>query len=85
MRTIDINAIDMSKPRVRYNGKAQDKCGLSGIIHDVAFMAGNNAWPLYSDIYWDSARYDELKERLSHWICKYKTQKTNNNENQNND
>lgn len=68
---IDVSAIDFSKPKVRYKGKVQDKCDLSYLIHEVAFMAGNSAWPLYSDIYWDSAKYDELKHILIKWINKY--------------
>jgi len=70
---IDIAALDFSKPRVRYKGKAEDKCGLSCLIHETALMLGNTRWPLWSDIYWDSARYDELKERLIENVNKLKT------------
>lgn len=68
---VDISEIDFSKPRVRYKGRVQDKCGLSYLIHEVAFMTGNDSWPLYSDIYWDSAKYDDLKNFLLKWIDKY--------------
>ena len=68
---IEITNIDFNKPRVRYKGKVQDKCDLSFLIHEVAFMAGNTSWPLYSDIYWDKARYEELKTILLEWIDKY--------------
>ena len=69
---IDIAALDFSKPRVRYKGRVEDKCGLSYLIHETALMLGNTSWPLWSDIYWDSARYDELKERLIENVNKLK-------------
>lgn len=78
MRQIEIESIDMSKPRVRYKGQVQDKCALSGLIHDVALMAGNSVYPMWSDIYWDSARYDELRDYLTKWIEKYKSKYNSN-------
>ena len=75
---IDIASINTDKPRVRYKGKVQDKCDLSYLIHKVALMAGNSSWPLYSDIYWDSAKYDELKHILIKWIDKYFAKVKNN-------
>lgn len=68
MRKIQLDLIDMTRPRVRYNGEVQDKCQLAGLIHDVALMAGNSIWPLYSDIYWDSATYVYLKAELNKWM-----------------
>lgn len=76
---IDIASINTDKPRVRYKGRVQDKCDLSYLIHEVALMAGNSSWPLYSDIYWDSAKYDELKNILIKWIDKYFAKVKNNN------
>lgn len=76
---VSIEDLDFSKPRVRYKGEVQDKCALSGLIHDTAFMCGNTSWPLWSDIYWDSARYDELKERLIENVNKLKAKNNGNN------
>ena len=76
---IDVSAIDFSKPRVRYKGKVQDKCDLSYLIHETAFMCGNRNWPLWSDIYWDSARYDELKEKLQDNVNKLKAKDNEHN------
>lgn len=64
----DISKIDLSRKRVRYDNKALDKCALSSLIHDVAFMAGNTCWPLWTDIYWDSAPYIELRRTLIHFL-----------------
>ena len=63
--------IDVTRPRVRYDGRALDKCALSSLIHEVAFAAGNSAWPLWSDIYWDTATYSELKQKLISWLDAY--------------
>lgn len=71
MKRINIQDIDFSKPRVRYQGEVQDKCDLSFLINEVALMAGNGDWPLHSDIYWHSSKYSELKETLIGWINKY--------------
>lgn len=69
----DINEgdIDLSGKRVRYKGEVQDKCGLSNVIHKVASKHGNGNWPLWSDIYWYSATYSELREYLEEWMNKY--------------
>lgn len=67
----DLEKIDMTRPRVRYNGEVLDKCSLSGLIHDVAFMAGNTSWPLWSDIYWYSATYKELVSYAIEWLNRY--------------
>jgi len=72
---VDISEIGFSKPRVRYKGRVQDKCDLSFLIHETAFMCGNTIWPLWSDIYWDTARYDELRERLQENVNKLKETK----------
>lgn len=69
---VDISEIDFSKPRVRYKGRVQDKCDLSYLIHETAFMCGNSCWPLWSDIYWDSAKYGELREKLQENVNKLK-------------
>ena len=60
----DLNGFDFSKPKVRYRGKVQDKCSLSHWIHVTDFMLGNDSWPTYYDIYWDSAKYDEMRNEL---------------------
>lgn len=78
-RRINIADIDFSKPRVRYKGEVQDKCSLSGLIHDTAFMLGNTSWPLWSDIYWDTARYDELRDRLIKNVNALKQKEDNEN------
>lgn len=70
----DLEKIDMTRPRVRYNGEVLDKCSLSGLIHDVAFMAGNTYWPIWSDIYWYSATYKELVSYAIEWINRYNSQ-----------
>ena len=69
---VDISEIDFSKPRVRYKGRVQDKCDLSYLIHETAFMCGNSNWPLWSDIYWDTAKYGELREKLQENVNKLK-------------
>lgn len=56
--------VDFSHPKVRYMGVVQDKLGLRTLIHDTEFMLGNDAWPLTTDIYWDSILYEELKKQL---------------------
>lgn len=76
----DLKKIDMTRPRVRYNGEVLDKCSLSDLIHDVAFMAGNKAWPLWSDIYWYSATYKELVSYAIKWMDKYNNQKKEDDE-----
>ena len=60
----DLSTLDMSRPRVRCNGRVLDKCALSGLIHELALRAGWEAWPLVSDIYWDSMTYAELRAEL---------------------
>lgn len=69
---VDISEIDFSKPRVRYKGRVQEKCDLSYLIHETAFMCGNRNWPLWSDIYWDTAKYGELREKLQENVNKLK-------------
>lgn len=63
----DLDTLDLSRPKVRCNGHALDKCALSSLIHELALKAGNSSWPLWSDIYWDSATYAELREYLVKW------------------
>ena len=78
MKPVRIEEIDFSKPRVRYQGKVQDKCDLSFLIHEVALSAGNSVWPLYSDIYWDTALYKELVDDLKKWVEKHKNKYNSN-------
>lgn len=61
----------MSKPRVRCNGRALDKCALSGLIHEVALRSGWDSWPLVSDIYWDTMTYAELRAKLDVFYTAY--------------
>lgn len=72
MKRIDISKIEISANgrNVRYKGIAQDKCALSFLIHEVAFLAGNLSWPLWSDIYWESSTKLELVVYLSYWLSK---------------
>lgn len=60
----NINDFDFSKPKARYRGEVLDKCSMSHWIHVTDFMLGNDDWPTYYDIYWDSAKYDEMKNEL---------------------
>lgn len=71
IKDFKVSEIDLSGKRVRFRGVCEDKCGLSSVIHHVAFLAGNSVWPLWSDIYWDSFKYSDLKEELIRWIDKY--------------
>ena len=59
----DLNTIDLSCKRVRCNGRSLDKCALSGLIREVNIKAGIT-YITWSDIYWDSAKYSELKNCL---------------------
>ena len=65
----NLHTLDLSRQRVRCNGNALDKCSLASLIHEVAFKAGAH-FPLWSDIYWDSATYAELRERLDMWLVR---------------
>ena len=67
----NLETLDLSRARVRCNGRALDKCSLASLIHEVALRAGNFSWPLWSDIYWDSALYSDLRGVLYHWLDKY--------------
>lgn len=68
----------MSRPRVRCNGRVLDKCALSSLIHELAQRAGWDAWPLASDIYWDSMTYSELREKLDYHYLGYCRKVVNN-------
>lgn len=63
-----LNTLDLSKKRVRCNNMVLDRCAIAGLIHEVAIQAGCNAWPLVSDIYWDSSSYSELVADLKKWL-----------------
>lgn len=67
----NLDTLDLSRARVRCNGRALDKCSLASLIHEVAFRAGNTSWPLWSDIYWDSSLYSELRESLCDWLVRF--------------
>lgn len=67
----NLDTLDLSRARVRCNGRALDKCSLASLIHEVALRAGNTCWPLWSDIYWDSSLYSELRDSLYDWLIKY--------------
>lgn len=64
-----LETLDLTHKRVRCNGRVLDKCALSSLIHEVAGDARAN-FPLWSDIYWDSATYAELRERLEIWLVR---------------
>lgn len=64
-----LETLDLTHKRVRCNGRVLDKCALSSLIHEVAFDA-RAYFPLWSDIYWDSATYAELRERLEIWLVR---------------
>ncbi len=64
-----LETLDLTRARVRCNGHSLDKCSLSGLIHEVAYKAGH-VGVLWSDIYWDSATYAELRERLEMWLVR---------------
>lgn len=64
-----LETLDITHKRVRCNGRVLDKCALSSLIHEVAGDARAN-FPLWSDIYWDSATYAELRERLEIWLVR---------------
>ena len=66
----NLDTLDLSRARVRCNGRALDKCSLASLIHEVALRAGNTSWPLWSDIYWYYGLYSELKEDLVLWLVK---------------
>lgn len=59
----DLSTLDLSRARVRCNGGALDKCSLSSLIREINVKAGitYNTW---SDIYWFSASYGDLKDCL---------------------
>ena len=67
----NLETLDLSRARVRCNGRALDKCSLASLIHEVALRAGNREWPLWSDIYWYSGLYSELREDLNRWLVKF--------------
>lgn len=71
LNSVQISSFDLSKPRVRYAGRVLDKCSLSSYIHDVAVMVKHDCFPLYTDIYWDSCTYSELKEQLIKFINRF--------------
>ena len=74
MAKVNISLVDLSRAKVRYNGRVLDKCGLSSLIHDVALIAKDHyvGCTLYTDIYWDTITYNELREYLIKWISKVK-------------
>lgn len=67
MVNIDLSLIDLSKPRVRYNGVVLDKCALSLLIREVGFQFSHldTTW---SDVYWFDAKYSELVDKLRYHL-----------------
>lgn len=66
----DLSTLDLSKSRVRCNGKSLDKCSLSNLIRECALRSGHPGYTLWSDIYWDSASYSELRSLLLDYLIK---------------
>lgn len=66
-----LETLDLTRPRVRCNGRALDKCSLSSLIHEVALRSGWDAFPLVSDIYWDTMTYAELRAKLEVFYMAY--------------
>lgn len=66
----DLSTLDLSKSRVRCNGRSLDKCSLSSLIRECAVRSGHSGYILWSDIYWDSALYSELRSILLDYLTK---------------
>lgn len=76
MSNIDLNLIHISANgrnvngrNVKYDGKAQDKCDLSYLIHKAALLSSKKVgFPLWFDIYWSTATKAELVDYLKYFI-----------------